>query len=76
MRYIKKVSALLLLIGFLGFGTSSSGTPNEQSLPDDIVETEDLRCVIRDIDGNKLAACWFCDCQVLAYAIYPIIIRE
>lgn len=75
MRFFKKVSVLLLLAGFLGFGTSSLGTPNE-SLMKHKADIDDLRCVIRDIDGNKIAACWFCDCQVLAYAVYPIIIRE
>lgn len=76
MRVLKKVSVLLLLTGIMGLGTSSLGNPSKLPSISDKVDTDDLRCVIRDIDGNKIAACWFCDCQVLAYAVYPIIIRE
>lgn len=49
----------LIMMPFLATGSSVEAKNDEPS-------DEALRCVIRDDDGNKIIACWFCDCSEAA----------
>lgn len=69
MNKMKKVklflAASLMVAGsFAAFANFSSNEPAITPTNDD-----DLRCVIRDSEGNKLAACWFCDCAAIAESL-------
>ncbi|MEL7147538.1 MAG: hypothetical protein AAFO69_14280, partial [Bacteroidota bacterium] len=55
-----------LLIGLFVL-TSASSPLSENKVQGD----DDLRCVIKNKEGVKLGACWFCDCATLAKRIVP-----
>lgn len=69
-----KISVLLLFL--VPTIHDSAGLNNSSSDQNVVADEEDLRCVIRDDQGNKLAACWFCDCEQVAYWVEDMIASE
>ena len=71
-----KISVAVLMLGMAMMLMSTNVTTTnlepmnkrveENCIDNKAAEDDDLRCVIRDKDGNKLGACWFCDCAELA----------
>ena len=59
-----KVMAIVFALGTL----TSANTPQPVK---EMPEEDDLRCVIRNKEGVKLGACWFCDCAELAKQLVP-----
>ena len=73
MMYLK-ISVLFLFMTSMGNpGDDLNNLANDQMATDN---DDDLRCVIRDDQGNKLAACWFCDCEQVAYWVEDMIASE
>ena len=59
---LKKITlAGFLLIGLCVLTSANSPLPESAEK-----STDDLRCVVKNKQGVKLAACWFCDCAALA----------
>lgn len=61
MNFKKVTLAGSLLIGL--FVLTSANAPLRESVEK---SDDDLRCVVKNKQGVKLAACWFCDCAAVA----------
>lgn len=66
MKKIILISSVALLLGFSSIIEAEPRAVN--TTPDTSINEceEDLRCVIKNKEGKKLAACWFCDCAKIA----------